>query len=418
MIVVSVVNVLYKRGIFPFKKAPAENSDINNLPGRWYEIEEENSGIILTEEQKEMIEQLETVGYISGSKPAPQRRNVTKYEKESAYNGVNLIVSGHAPEAILIDMEGNELHKWSCDAYRAWPAFEPKEDKQHTFWRRAHLMENGDLLVIFDGIGLIKLDKDSNILWSQRNGAHHDLYVARNGSIYVLTRKAHINKKYNEEKPVLEDYVSRLDSFGREIRRISVLDVLENSAYSPVLHRLKSWGDILHTNTIELIEDTVAVQSPAFEKGNVLISIYWLDLVCVIDFDEESVVWGESDLWEKQHQPTILENGNILVFDNLGAKSHSRVIEFDPISREASWLYGSGEGEHFYTPTCGSCQRLPNGNTLITESDPGRAFEVTRDKTVVWEYVNPHRAGKNHELIATLFEVVRLGPDFPMDWLQ
>ncbi len=55
---------------------------------------------------------------------------------------------------------------------------------------------------------------------------------------------------------------------------------------------------------------------------------------------------------------------------------------------------------------------MSNGNTLITESDPGRAFEVTPGKTVVWEYVNPRRSGKRKELIATLFEVVRLEPEF------
>ena len=34
------------------------------------------------------------------------------------------------------------------------------------------------------------------------------------------------------------------------------------------------------------------------------------------------------------------------------------------------------------------CQRLPNGNTLITEADTGRVFEVTRKGEVVWEFGN------------------------------
>src|SRR6059036_3002382 len=36
-----------------------------------------------------------------------------------------------------------------------------------------------------------------------------------------------------------------------------------------------------------------------------------------------------------------------------------------------------------------SIQRLPNGNTLITESSFGRLFEVTREGEIVWEYVSP-----------------------------
>jgi hypothetical protein len=34
----------------------------------------------------------------------------------------------------------------------------------------------------------------------------------------------------------------------------------------------------------------------------------------------------------------------------------------------------------------------------------------------VWEFVSPYRAGETGELVATLFEVVRLAPDFPTDW--
>ena len=95
----------------------------------------------------------------------------------------------------------------------------------------------------------------------------------------------------------------------------------------------------------------------------------------------------------------------------------SAVLEFNPGSRNIQWSYRGTKESPFYTPTCGSCQRLRNGNTLITESDPGRAFEVTPDKKIVWEYINPHRAGKENELIATLFEVVRLKKNFLTDFL-
>jgi len=43
-------------------------------------------------------------------------------------------------------------------------------------------------------------------------------------------------------------------------------------------------------------------------------------------------------------------------------------------------------------------QRLPNGNTLITEGACGRIFEVTPGHEIVWEYINPYfgkRSGVN-----------------------
>ena len=417
--------VWHRQGVFPFPQLSQWRSDIvrarsakSKIPGHWHKVRGGGGGQELTDEQRRMIEQLTSVGYLAGSQPAPQRKSITVYDRERAYEGVNLVVSGHAPEAILMDMEGRELHKWSSDASRVWPDFIPKKNKRHTFWRRAHLMDNGDLYAIFDGIGLIKLDKDSNPIWGVRNGAHHDLHVARDGRIYVLTRKAHIKETYNAKAPILEDFINVLDQDGNELEKISILDVIKNSHYAPLLTRLKRSGDILHSNTIELIEDDTSGAPAAFKKGRVLISVRQLDLVCVVDLEMKSVVWAETDFWRRQHQPTMLENGNMLVLDNKGFTRRSSVIEFDPAAREVRWRFGGVKEVSFYTPMSGSCQRLANGNTLIVESDPGRAFEVTPDKTIVWEFVSPHRAGEDNELIATLFDVVRFERDFAASWLE
>jgi len=407
------------KGPTPSKKT---NQKVEDIPGRWRKSRTRFRKKPPTpkQDQDELIKQLESLGYVSGSRPAPELKGVTIYNKNLACNGLNLLVSGHKPEAVLMDMEGNELHKWSYDFWRVWPDFKPaKNQETHEFWRRALVLENGDLLAIFDGIGLIKLDKDSNLLWAFRGKAHHDLFVCEDGKIYVLTRKAGINRKYNKRKPILEDFVTILSPNGSEIKHVSILKSLENSFYSPILKNMKKKkGDIFHTNTIEVLDGRLAHRSPAFRKGNVLICIRELDVVCVIDPKIESVVWALSGLWSRQHESTILENGNILIFDNRGHNDKSRIIEFDPFSQEVFWTYTGTTKNPFFSSECGSCQRLPNGNTLISETDAGRAFEVKTDKTIVWEFFNPHRAGANKELIASLFEIIRLKPDFSADWMD
>lgn len=60
-----------------------------------------------------------------------------------------------------------------------------------------------------------------------------------------------------------------------------------------------------------------------------------------------------------------------------------------------SWLisqYKDNPPTHFWSSVCSSAQRLPNGNTLICEAVSGRIFEVTRDKEIVWEFINPIQA--------------------------
>ena len=62
-------------------------------------------------------------------------------------------------------------------------------------------------------------------------------------------------------------------------------------------------------------------------------------------------------------------------------------------------------------------ERLPNGNTLITEGAPGRIFEVTLNKEIVWEYINPFRSngggGGGGNAANSVFRAHRYGPDHP-----
>jgi hypothetical protein len=80
----------------------------------------------------------------------------------------------------------------------------------------------------------------------------------------------------------------------------------------------------------------------------------------------------------------------------------------EPVSRKIVWQFPDTEGGGLFSPQAGSVQRLANGNTLIVESERGRALEVTRSGETVWEFANPHRAGRRGELVACLFDLVRL----------
>jgi len=151
---------------------------------------------------------------------------------------------------------------------------------------------------------------------------------------------------------------------------------------------------------------------PIFKKGRVLISIRNLNLIALIDLEDEKVCWLLWGMWNVQHQPTVLENGNLLLFDNSQRTGDSKVIEFNPLTQEILWSYQGDSKNTFYSGIIGSNQRLPNGNTLITESETGRAFEVTREKKIVWEFINPNRAGPEDNLSATLYELIRLDPDY------
>jgi hypothetical protein len=75
------------------------------------------------------------------------------------------------------------------------------------------------------------------------------------------------------------------------------------------------------------------------------------------------------------------------------------VVEVDPIAGEIVWEYRATPPPSFYSRSRGANQRLANGNTLITESDKGRAFEVTPEGEIVWEFLNPELTAKREPAV-------------------
>lgn len=55
---------------------------------------------------------------------------------------------------------------------------------------------------------------------------------------------------------------------------------------------------------------------------------------------------------------------------------------------EAGWQMPY-DSSRFYSPFISSAQRLPNGNTFITEGSGGRLLEVTPSHEIVWEFISP-----------------------------
>jgi len=60
---------------------------------------------------------------------------------------------------------------------------------------------------------------------------------------------------------------------------------------------------------------------------------------------------------------------------------------FNPASSD--WVYKDTTPTEFFSRIMGSAQRLPNGNTLICESDAGYFFEIDNNNQKVWEYISP-----------------------------
>lgn len=405
----------------PDPTAPPLPRDGRPMDGRWTPLPDarRDAEPPLTAAQIEEIKRLEAIGYLDGSQPAPSRGGVTRIRPDALEAGYTLMTSGDSPGAELIALDGAVVHRWSTSWERAFstPVDGELDNFNTRYLRRVELMPDGGILGIFEGLGVVALDRDSHVRWSRRNGAHHALDVSPTGDIYVLTRRAHLDPSIDPEKPILEDYVEVMRSDGTPVRELSVLAAFRDTPFFAELRRVSLGGDLFHTNSIQRLDGRLAGSLPWAREGNLLVSLREEDLVAVIDPATAKVVWTLRGGWRAQHDVQLLPDGTILLFDNRGLGEHSRVLEIDPSSGAVRWVYQDVREGGFYTPTCGTSQRLAGGTTLVTESDYGRAFEVTEGGDIVWEYVNAHRAGPNGQYIATLFEARRyLREELP--WLS
>ncbi len=328
---------------------------------------------------------------LSKDRISPGPLGIRTYNRDKAFRGYTLFSTAFGNVEYLIDMNGMVVH--------TWPVIHSQ---------LAEILPNGHLLVDDYGHGLYELLPAGDVIWSWKHNYHHDFCLLPNDNIIVLIYK---------HEPVVEGFYVRAHapqymqtdvvveinrkgdvlwsfSFSEHVEdlcavsglSLSVSYVRELPDGSLVEYGSADWA---HTNTIEVLPDTpLGRKDNRFGAGNLLFSFRHLDIIGIIDRKKEEIVWawglGELD---GQHQPTMLSNGNILVFDNGTYRGYSRAVEINPATGEIVWEYK--DGENFFSPYRSGVQRLPNDNTLICESDAGRIFEVTPGQEIVWDYYSP-----------------------------
>jgi hypothetical protein len=103
---------------------------------------------------------------------------------------------------------------------------------------------------------------------------------------------------------------------------------------------------------------------------------------------------GDPDVLDHQHNPQWLDEGAVLVADS----DNDRVVELhktDDGGWEVAWTLERASGVDLDWPR--DADRLPSGNTLVTDTGNSRIFEVDENGTVVWStksHVIPYEADR------------------------
>lgn len=355
------------------------------------------------------------MGYFDRAKTDnPESRSVTK-NANNAFDGYYLYGSRHRAQAFLISGSGEVVHTWKATAKK------PP-------WMHAMLLKNGDILAIAKGQYLAKFNWKSKQLWKRTMGAHHDVTIAPDENIYVLGHRIQRYVYKGTQIPIMDDYVVVISPDGKKIRSKNLFPLVRALIPDKRLRRIKRMvkggastgkltkegapSDTTHANSIQVIPKEIPKVAPA---GSILLSIREINRIVILDNRMEKLLWSwGADELQGQHHATLIENGNITIFDNGVKRKQSRIIEMNPTTGEIVWSYSSKD---FYSRLRGSVQKLANGNYLVTESDTGHVFEVTNNSNKIWEFWNPDVIRSNPPTRGVIYRMTAYPADHLADGL-
>ena len=338
------------------------------------------------------------------------------YAPQHCYRGYTLTTNNRGFHATLIDMEGRVCHRWHSDEGIGYAYLLPNG---HLLLRTNPPEDAGGAEKIGGSSGaLLELDWESNVVWEHHDPLiHHDYERLANGNTLVLLfhllspeLTAQIRGgRFSDDDPeqMFGDKIQEITPDGTvvfEWRSWEHLSVEED-----IICPLEDRAEWTHGNSLNV--------TPG---GDLIVGYRRTSVVGIVDkaSGDFKWKWGPGEI-DHQHHPTWLDNGRILIFDNgfhRPRSCYSRIIEVDPGTNEIAWEYRGNPELSFFSQAVSSSERQPNGNTLICEGSPGRIFEVTPNKEIVWEYINPFFVtGANRsnptDLSGAVFRAHRYGPD-------
>ena len=340
----------------------------------------------------------------------PDSPALRTFEPSKSWSGVTLIPQSGTEKVLLVSHTGETIHEWELDA------------------PRARLLENCNLLVLHGtkwGLAQPRWNQlrqivreyswDGSIEWEYRvqKKAHHDLQRLQNGNTLILERlsvpdewKAKVKDPIRRSSNIRADGIREVNQEGETVwqwKSYEHLDLNSCGRFNCENYPAKGGKDRdklfdwTHSNTISVLPENKWYKAGdnRFKPGNILLIPRNWSTVLLIDKDTGDIVWKYTGDYKGGigggHDSHMIEKGlpgagNILVFDNGREldRNSSIALEINPQTKQTVWKFE--DGENFYSHAAGSLQRLPNGNTLISEDVPGRIFEVTFAGEIVWEY--------------------------------
>ena len=320
----------------------------------------------------------------------PDIINVSMYDETLYQDGVTIMDFESLNFSGGLDRDGNPI----------WFVGNENFEERFVF---TQFLKNGNMVGFGPGKGY-EIDLDGNIIFETPdsiNSVHHHITKTSNNTYFLIS--ATVENQYCPEEcnPTLPDEIPwqgdifrELDTEGNELWSWNTFDYFDSTEYNPYYAQTYTGDyemDWTHSNSVFYDENTESV----------FVSIRNLSRITKIDYASKEIIWnlGQTDFmseiyydldlnFSQQHSVKVLDNGNLLLFDNHRYLSPelSRCIEveYNEDAHSVSIVWEHELPLELFSGSRGECDRLDNGNTLITAGRTGNTLEVTSDNEVVW----------------------------------
>jgi len=363
--------------------------------------------------------------------------NTELYEPDLVYEGITILDQLWYGYIFAIDLSGKII--WFIDSNQSF------DDGYQYKLGFTYFLDNGNILGYADGRDnnvpgrAFEMDINNNLVWQgpgslEGIGVHHDVIRLSNGNTMALASQDMLLPIPDADWPIeveniiwRGDRIIEWDQDGNEIWVWSCFDYFSQDDwdYNQIINSFGlGFYDWTHSNAIWYDElDNV-----------VYLSVRYLNRVTKIDYNTRNVVWnmgentssGDAEVgndlnFSMQHAVKVLENRNLMIYDNgndniplLSRGLEISITETDSIPMaEIVWEYQLSD-----TVSSGKmsdCDRLPNGNSLLTSTHTSHLLEVSSDNQKVWEVLpyqefSTYRGERKAGLYPQLFSVIQ--PNF------
>ena len=324
-------------------------------------------------------------------------------------------------DVYLIDVNGEVAHQWRMPIRRACTGYLLPNGNmfyggkvQDETWDRFPSWKR------FKGGVMIEVDRHANVVWEHRDPEHHHDHrrTESGGALYMtlelmdpdLAAKVQGGVPDSAPEGMWEDVLVEVDAQGNRTWEWHAAEHLDLERHIVTMNdRRDEWS---HGNTIAPI-------------GNDRVMFSFRNISTIGIIDKAS---GGNYLAAGLRDPgPAARPQHAAQWQRAGVRQRLTPQEFraavlkghrgESANNEIVWEYTDNPAYNFFSSYISGARRLPNGNTLITEGQSGRMFQVTPECEVVWGFINPHfHLDAEEQLVNRVFRATHyLKEDIP--WL-